>query len=390
MKGIKFNKTTLSAIELPSSGDKPQEYYNIYDRRQRLIARPTKLSFVLKFSKGGERYQFTAGHYPDMRIDEFEQFVLDTISKINQGLFPSVSHGFIDSLCDLAIDYSRAHHKDSTGFIAKIEKFRKKFGKKRIRDIRKSHIIRFLSEIAQSVDSPTVGRYQSAYSKMFSIGVLHDLLTLNPCAGLPKPKENPALDRRLSPEEIYAFIEAALKDVNPVHSLALLLSLFTGLRQGNIRSLELSWFNAEHTELHIPTSKSGKPIHHFLNNISQEIVQLMLPYSDGKYLCPSEVMGKYMSKPTKCLNRIRSYVQAKTGITELFTAHDLRRTHASRMLQVCGDVRLVQQSLSHSDVKQTLTYAYHENSRLLDASEQTAQAMLGDRPLNSFTKIEEI
>ena len=390
MKGIKFNKTTLSAIELPSSGDKPQEYYNIYDRRQRLIARPTKLSFVLKFSKGGERYQFTAGHYPDMRIDEFEQFVLDTISKINQGLFPSVSHGFIDSLCDLAIDYSRAHHKDSTGFIAKIEKFRKKFGKKRIRDIRKSHIIRFLSEIAQSVDSPTVGRYQSAYSKMFSIGVLHDLLTLNPCAGLPKPKENPALDRRLSPEEIYAFIEAALKDVNPVHSLALLLSLFTGLRQGNIRSLELSWFNAEHTELHIPTSKSGKPIHHFLNNISQEIVQLMLPYSDGKYLCPSEVMGKYMSKPTKCLNRIRSYVQAKTGITELFTAHDLRRTHASRMLQVCGDVRLVQQSLSHSDVKQTLTYAYHENSRLLDASEQTAQAMLGGRPLNSFTKIEEI
>jgi integrase len=97
-----------------------------------------------------------------------------------------------------------------------------------------------------------------------------------------------------------------------------------------------------------------------------------------------------MSKPTKCISRIRSYVQAKTGITVRFTAHDLRRTHASRMLQVCGDIRLVQQSLSHSDVKQTLTYAYHENTRLLDASEQTAQAMLGNRPLSSFTKTEEI
>lgn len=390
MKGIKFNKTTLSAIELPSSGGKPKEYYNIYDKRQRVIARPTMLSFVLKFSKGGERYQFTAGHYPDMRTDEFEQFVLDTISKINQGLFPSVSNGFIDSLCDLAIDYSRVHHKDSTGFIAKIERFRKKFGMKRIRDIRKSHIVRFLSEIAQSVDTPTVGRYQSAFSKMFAIGILHDLLTINPCSGLPKPKENPARDRRLSPEETHAFIEAALRDENPIHALALLLSLFTGLRQGNIRSLELSWFNADYSELLIPTSKSGKPIHHCLNKTSQEIVQLMLPYSDGKFLAPSMVDGKYMSKPTKCLNRIRGYVQAKTGVTEHFTAHDLRRSQASRMLQICGDVRLVQQSLSHSDVKQTLTYAYHENSRLLDASEQTAQAMLGGRPLNSFTKTEEI
>jgi integrase len=390
MKGIKFNKTTLSAIELPSSGDKPQEYYNIYDKRQRLIARPTKLSFVLKFSKGGERFQITAGHYPDTQPDEFELFVLDTISKIKQGFFTSTSNGICDCLCDLAIEYSKLHHKDSSGFIAKIEVFRKKFGKKRIRDIRKSHIIRFLAEIAQSVDSPTVGRYQSAFSKMFSIAILHDYLSVSPCAGLPKPKENSARDRRLSLEEIYAFIEAALSDDNPVHALALLLSLFTGLRQGNIRSLELSWFNADYTELLIPTSKSGKPIHHCLNKTSQEIVQLMLPYSDGKFLAPSIVYGKYMSKPTKCISRIRSYVQAKTGITEHFTAHDLRRTHASRMLQVCGDIRLVQQSLSHSDVKQTLSYAYHENSRLLDASEQTAQAMLGNRPLSSFTKTEEI
>ncbi len=390
MKGIKFNKTTLSAIELPSSGGKPQEYYNIYDRRQRLIARPTKLSFVLKFSREGERYQITAGHYPDMQPDEFELYVLDMISKIKQGFLPSANNGIFDDLCDLVIEYSKAHHKDSAGFIAKIEKFRKKFGKKRIRDIRKSHIIRFLNEISQSVDSPTVGRYQSAFSRMFSIGMLHDYVSINPCTGIPKPKENLARNRRLSPEETYAFIEAALGDENPIHALALLLSLFTGLRQGNIRSIELSWFNADYTELHIPTSKSGKPIHHCLNNISQEVVQLMLPYSDGKHLSPSLVVGNYMSKPTKCLNRIRSYVQAKTGITELFTAHYLRRTHASRMLQVCGDIRLVQQSLSHSDVKQTLSYAYHENTRLLDASEQTAQAMLGNRPLNSFTKTEEI
>lgn len=385
-----FNKTRISKIVKPNPGEKTVIYVNENNKYQKIFAHPTKISLVTAGCINNERFQWTYGELPYVSLDGFNQFTDEILSKLRQGHNSCISDAHINKLCDLAIEHSKNHHKDSAGFIAKIEKFRKKFGKKRIRDIRKSHIIRFLSEIAQSVDSPTVGRYQSAYSKMFSIGVLHDLLTLNPCAGLPKPKENPALDRRLSPEEIYAFIEAALKDVNPVHSLALLLSLFTGLRQGNIRSLELSWFNAEHTELHIPTSKSGKPIHHFLNNISQEIVQLMLPYSDGKYLCPSEVMGKYMSKPTKCLNRIRSYVQAKTGITELFTAHDLRRTHASRMLQVCGDVRLVQQSLSHSDVKQTLTYAYHENSRLLDASEQTAQAMLGGRPLNSFTKIEEI
>ena len=390
MTPMPFNKTRISKIVRPNAGEKPVIYVNENNKYQKIFAHPTKVSLVTSGCINNERFQFTYGELPYVSLDGFNQFTDDILAKFRQG------HGFhlgdanINDLCDLAIEYSQTHHKDSAGFIAKIERFRKKFGKKRIRDIRKSHIIRFLGEIAQTVDSPTVGRYQSAFSKMFSIAILHDYLSVNPCAGLPKPKENPARDRRLSIDEIHAFIEATLNDENPIHALALLLSLFTGLRQGNIRSLHLCWFNADYTELLIPTSKSGKPIHHCLNNISQEIVQLMLPYSDGKFLAPSIVDGKYMSKPTKCISRIRSYVQAKTGITEHFTAHDLRRTHASRMLQVCGDIRLVQQSLSHSDVKQTLSYAYHENSRLLDASEQTAQAMLGNRPLNSFTKTEEI
>lgn len=390
MTPISFNKTRISKIIKPEVGEKAVVYVNKDNKYQKIFSQPTKDSLVVSGCINNERFQFTYGELPYDSLDGFNQFTDDILAKFRQGHGFHLGDASINELCDLAIEYSSTHHKDSAGFIAKIEKFRKKFIKKRIRDIRKSHIIRFLSEIAQSVDSPTVGRYQSAFSKMFSIGILHDLLTINPCTGLPKPKENPARDRRLSPQETHAFIEAALGDENPVHALALLLSLFTGLRQGNIRSLELSWFNADYTEVLIPTSKSGKPIHHFLNNASQEVVQLMLPYSDGKHLAPSLEIGNYMSKPTKCLNRIRSYVQAKTGITEHFTAHDLRRTHASRMLQVCGDIRLVQQSLSHSDVKQTLSYAYHENTRLLDASEQTAQAMLSNRPLSSFTKTEEI
>ena len=385
-----FNKTRISKIVKPNPGEKTVIYVNENNKYQKIFAHPTKISLVTAGCINNERFQWTYGELPYVSLDGFNQFTDDILAKFRQGHGFHLGDASINELSDLAIEHSKNHHKDSVGFIAKIEKFRKKFGKKRIRDIRKSHITRFLSEIAQSVDSPTVGRYQSAFSKMFSIGILHDLLTINPCAGLPKPKENPARDRRLSSEEIYAFIEAALDDCNPVHALALLLSLFTGLRQGNIRSLELSWFNADYTELYIPTSKSGKPIHHCLNKISQEIVQLMLTCSDGKYLCPSEVAGRYMSKPTKCLNRIRRQVQFQTGITKHFTAHDLRRTHGSQMLKHSGDIRLVQQTLSHADVKTTLGYAYHENSRLLDASEQTAQAMLGNRPLSSFTKTEEI
>lgn len=384
-----FNKTRISKIVKPNPGEKPLIYVNENNKYQKIFAQPTKISLVTAGCINNERFQLTYGEFPYDSLDGFNQFTDEVLSKLRQGHNSHISDAYVNKLCDLAIEHSKIHHKDSAGFIAKIEKFRKKFGKKRIRDIRKSHIVRFLSEIAQFVDSPTVGRYQSAFSKMFTIGILHDYLSVNPCAGLPKPKENPARDRRLSLEEIHAFIEATLSDENPVHALALLLSLFTGLRQGNIRSLQLCWFNADYTELLIPTSKSGKPIHHFLNQISQEVVRLMLPYSDGKFLAPSIVDGKYMSKPTKCLKRVRSYVQATTGITEHFTAHDLRRSHGSRLLKHSGDIRLVQQSLSHADVKTTLRYAYHENTRLLDASEQTAQAMLGGRPLNSFTKTEE-
>lgn len=208
----------------------------------------------------------------------------------------------------------------------------------------------------------------------------------NPCATIKKPAENPSRSRVLSDEETIALVDAAINDENPVHGLCLALGATTGLRQGNIRAIKLCDLNHDLTVLYIPESKSGKPIRHMLSPISADIIQLAIATSSDKHLFPSRIPGKYMSKPTKCMARIRRIVQERTGVTEHFYAHDCRRTYGSMQLRITGDINIVRESMSHADVKTTLIYAHNHQQKLLDANIKTSEALLGGRKVASFIK----
>ena len=239
-----------------------------------------------------------------------------------------------------------------------------------------------LNDIAPTVQPPTLGKYQSAFSKVFSLAVAMDYLDKNPCQGLPRPKNNPPRTRVLELKEVAVAIEALLQDQNQVQALAILLCLFTGLRQGNVISIELSWLSNDYHILNIPMTKSGKPQQIALNHIGRSIVLEALSYSPGKYLFTSLTGESHISKPTTCMNRLRQYMQDKGVLNGHFTCHDLRRSFASYQLRTCGDIRLVQQSLGHADCKTTQIYTYHADDRLLEASEQTADALLNGSSLS--------
>jgi integrase len=289
---------------------------------------------------------------------------------------------------DIVAPYSEVKHKDSKGFKKHMEPLLKNYGNKTLTEFQKQWISLLLIELVETVCTPTQARYLARWTKFFNLAIDYDFLDRNPCKGIPKPRENPPRDRVLSLPEINALIEAAMTDIGPVHAGCILLCLFTGLRQGNIRELKISWFNASYTTLSIPDSKSGKPIYTALNSVAQSIVKRGLAYSDGVYLFPANnstaLEPKYMSKPTKCMARLVAHVQTRTGITDHFHCHDLRSTHSSLMAQLTGDTRLCQQTLGHADIKTTLRYTYHSNPELLAASELTATALLGGRFLEDF------
>jgi len=355
----------------------------------RAVIRKTKVSLGHQFNHKNKRETKVWADTKSISPRDYAARIAEIHANIinNDGLvsdIPTVQE-FYD---DVIAPYSDSKHKDSKGFKRHMEPLVKSYGNKTLTEFQKQWISLLLIELAKTVSAPTQARYLARWTKFFNLAIEYDFIGSNPCKGILKPKENPPRDRVLSLSEIYALIEACLSDFNLIHSGCILLCLFTGLRQGSVINIKLSWFNDDYTTLSIPNSKNGKPIYIALNSVAQSIVKRALPYSDGTHLFPSSLSTAFsqrpMGKPTKCLARLVDRVQAQTGITEHFHCHDLRRTYSSHMLRSTGDIRLCQQALGHADIKTTQRYAYHTDTKLLAASELTATALLGGRNLEDF------
>jgi integrase len=390
MKKKEINKITQAVLKGMSLLEKDNErvaYYGKDDKRKLVIPNQSNIAFVVSMHKNNQHYYETFGYFPDMTSSEFDQVADDFIASVSNRRHKKLSRMKVKDFIDNEIiSFSKANHKDSDGFLQRLAPFAKKFGHLRLSDVSRSGIQKYLNSATINRTNSTSNKYLSAVSKLFSLAVGLEAIDENPCRHIKYFPESPNRKRLLSDEEALAFLDEALNDENPVHGLCLALSATTGLRQGNVRSIEVNWLNDDYTILYLPDSKSGKPIEHQLSPASTDIIKLALANSDGIYLFPSCVPGKFMSKPSKCIARIRKKVQQRTGITDHFYAHDLRRTFASLQLRVTGDINLVRESLGHSDVKTTLIYAINNNDKLRDANTKTSEALLGGHTISSLIK----
>ncbi|GKW54099.1 hypothetical protein NCCP2140_31520 [Pseudoalteromonas sp. NCCP-2140] len=283
----------------------------------------------------------------------------------------------VKELAEPAIMHSLEVHRDSAGFIAKVRLIVEHIGFVKLNDPKLVWYIKsFLHFIGKERKPATVARYRAAVSKMFSIGMQAGLITFNPVKLIPKPKESTPRKRFLSADEIAAFIRGCLADENRPHSLMLLLCLYTGLRSGNVRSIQLRWLFDDDTRLEIPITKSGKPHTAYLSAEAQQVVKEARQYAQNGYLFPATRGNGYMSKPTKLFKRVLVRMEGEGVLTEPFVIHDLRRSMASHLLKATSDIRLVQQMLGHADVRTTERYAYHADETLKNASQVAANAML--------------
>jgi integrase len=355
----------------------------------RAVIRKYKVSLGHQINHKNQRELKVWADINSISPSEYKASVAEIYSNFinNDGLVfdtPTIQEFYEDTVVPLI----EASLKDSKGFKKHMQPLLENYGGKTLTEFQKQWASLLILELAQTVSSPTQARYLARWTRFFNLAIERDHIDSNPCKGIPKPKENPPRDRVPSLPEINALTKACLADFNPIHSGCILFCLFSGLRQGSVRGIKLSWFNDAYSTLSIPDSKNGKPIYMDLNSVAQSIVKRVLPYTDGAYLFPSfdssSANPKHMGKPTKCFSRLVASVQAATGITEHFHCHDLRRAYSSYMLRLSGDIRLCQQALGHADITTTQRYAYHSNPELLAASEQTAAALLGGRSLEDF------
>lgn len=187
--------------------------------------------------------------------------------------------------------------------------------------------------------------------------------TDNPAVGVPRLPETPALPRPLATEQGRK-LAAAARIVGGWPELFTLGLLYTGARHSEMRLLEWTQLQ-EHgwVRLHGKGSKDRDvPVHPDLGRV---LGTWRRRCQDARWVFPSPTNhGRPVAETTTA--RWLHEVGELAGIEHL-TAHTLRHTFATRVLELTGgDVRAVQELLGHASLKSTQIYTLVRKPHLLE------------------------
>ena len=138
-----------------------------------------------------------------------------------------------------------------------------------------------------------------------------------------------------------------------------LLSLHTGMRQGNLFSLLWGDIDFENNTiiLRATVSKSGKTLRIPLNSIAVELLKSWKAQSvntaNEAFAFPSPVSGGMLNNVKKAWAGI-----LKAAQIENFRWHDMRHDFASQLVMRGVDLNTVRELMGHADMEMTLRYAH--------------------------------
>jgi integrase/recombinase XerD len=168
-------------------------------------------------------------------------------------------------------------------------------------------------------------------------------------AGREPEKLPPVLSR----EEITRFLDAVQGLRNRV---ALTTAYAAGLRIGEVVRLKISSIDSERMLLHIESGKGGKDRYAML---SPRLLKILRAYwkraRPHSWLFPGQEPGEHVSRGA--LQSACRAARRRGGIGKHVTAHSLRHSFATHLLENGTDIRIIQVLLGHSHLETTARYA---------------------------------
>ncbi|WP_241300942.1 site-specific integrase [Burkholderia cenocepacia] len=164
---------------------------------------------------------------------------------------------------------------------------------------------------------------------------------------------------------------------------AVLLSLNTGLRRGELFSLRRTDVNLEQAVLTVrdENSKSGKMRHIPLNDEALTVLRAWMEHASTELVFPNPDGERLTTTKTAWMKVLKD-----AEITN-FRWHDMRHHFASRLVMVGVDLNTVRELLGHADLKMTLRYAHlAPEYKAAAVAKLSAPAAGNVIPLKSSTK----
>ena len=266
------------------------------------------------------------------------------------------------------LDYSKAHKRSYRVDVVRMEKLLAAFREKPADGITPQDLERHLSQTAEENDwkPATVNRHRALVSLVYRLGIQNGKVKENPARLVKHRQENNARVRWLSAEEEVR-LRAAMSATSPQHLPELDLALNTGMRLGEMYSLNWENVNIARRTLTIPRCKNGQLRHVPLNVTAIAALETLRKQNGevGPVIRNAEggalTSPRYWFEPAVKKAKIRS-----------FSWHCLRHTFASRLVMAGVDLRTVQELMGHKSIQMTVRYSHLTPKHTLAAVELLA------------------
>ena len=242
----------------------------------------------------------------------------------------------------------------------------------------------FIKKLLDSGYAPrTSARRLSAIKQFYKYLYGDRIRNDNPAASLDSPKIGRSLPKYLTEEEVDQLLEESRKDTTPIGlrlSAQLEVLYACGLRVSELITLPLSAFARQsgtltvlgkgNKERMVPlTQKAIDAVELYRNNRSE----FLSKGQESNWLFPSKRAREgHVNRHT--FDKELRAIAIKAGITKKVSAHVLRHSFASHLLDRDIDLRSLQQMLGHADISTTTIYTHM-------LGEREKQLVLNKHPL---------
>ena len=217
-------------------------------------------------------------------------------------------------------------------------------GKLRINEVQKNDIERMVKTLPRTQRNRVLAFTQRLFNFFMEEGLRN---SPNPCSEIERANEE-ARDRVLSASEMAALAKALNqhKEQHPASVAAIRVAAMTGLRIGEILSIQWNHIDFESGRLTLPDTKSGRRVHS-LPKLVLEIISKLPKFPN----CPWIFTSRGKAPITYKVVRARLADAVKAAGIEDVRLHDFRRTAMTLLAASGASAQIIQQFVGHSSIE---------------------------------------
>lgn len=231
-----------------------------------------------------------------------------------------------------------------------------------ISSLRPSHVEQLILHVTtQGKSAQTVRHVIALISQIWNVAQLHDVVSgENPCRRVKKPQQDSRRMRFLTRDEAVQLLQALRARSKDTYDTAV-ISLFAGLRAGEIHALTWADVNFEAGTLYIRDPKNKHSRHAY---ISAEIAEILESRNGERnksdFIFPATTGGQRLAVSDTFENVVKA-LGLNDGVIDArqkVVFHTLRHTFASWLVQRGTPLYTVAELMGHSSLEMTKRYAH--------------------------------